>query len=151
MQVLKFTIPITPVAQKRARHAVRGNHACAYKHKDQRSAEQVLNTFLKDFQPTQPLIGPLVLGVRAYLPIPKSKTKKFKAAAQAGEIRPIVKPDMDNILKHIKDCMSQMRYWEDDKQVVEYLPGTGKYYSDNPRWEIELRPWIPEMGLLEVA
>ncbi|WP_319764475.1 RusA family crossover junction endodeoxyribonuclease [Maridesulfovibrio sp.] len=151
MQVLKFTIPITPVAQKRARHAVRGKHACAYKHKDQRSAEQVLNTFLKDFQPTQPLTGPLVLGVRAFLPIPKSKPKKFKAAAQAGEIRPIVKPDMDNVLKHIKDCMSQMRYWGDDKQVVEYLPGTGKYYSDQPRWEIELRPWVPDMKPLEEA
>ena len=36
--------------------------------------------------------------------------------------------------------VSQMRYWTDDAMVVEYLPGTGKYYSDSPRWEIEILP-----------
>jgi len=29
-------------------------------------------------------------------------------------------------------------FWQDDKQVVEYLPGTGKYYGDPARWEIEI-------------
>jgi hypothetical protein len=30
--------------------------------------------------------------------------------------------------------------WGDDCQVVEYLPGTGKYYDDGggTRWEIEI-------------
>ena len=85
------------------------------------------------------MIGPVFLGVRAYLPIPSSKPKKWKASALAGEIRPTIKPDLDNLLKHLKDCLTTMRFWEDDRQVVEYLPGTGKYYSDSPRWEIEIR------------
>ncbi|WP_051294907.1 RusA family crossover junction endodeoxyribonuclease [Maridesulfovibrio bastinii] len=149
---MKFTVPIEPKAQMRARHAVRGRHAMAYKDKKQEQAEDTLNTFLIQSRPDEPMIGPLMLRVKAYLPIPKSKTKKFKAGALAGKIRPTVKPDMDNLLKMIKDCMTQMRYWEDDKQVVEYLPGTGKYYSDRPRWEIELKPWVPDMALLsEVA
>lgn len=152
MQTLKFIIPIVPKAQMRARHARRGKYSTTYKHKDQVAAEETLNTFLMQHMPKEPLEGPLVLGVKAFLPIPKSKSKKFKAAAMTGEQRPTTKPDMDNLLKHIKDCMSQMRYWEDDKQVVEYLPGTGKYYSDQPRWEIELGQWGPDLGLLrEVA
>jgi|GEM_PF-169004 len=148
---LAFTIPIVPKPQMRARHAKRGKFSTTHKDKKQVANEETLNTFLMRHMPETPLVGPLVLRVKAFLPIPKSKSKKFKAEALRGEIRPIVKPDMDNILKHIKDCMSQMRFWEDDKQVVEYLPGTGKYYSDQPRWEIELRPWKPDMALLEVA
>lgn len=151
MQTLKFTIPIVPKAQMRARHASRGKFSTTYKHKKQVASEDTLNTFLMQYMPKEPLVGPLVLGVKAFLPVPKSKSKKFKKAAQEGQIRPITTPDCDNLLKMIKDCMSQMRYWEDDKQVVEYLPGTGKYYSDQPRWEIELRPWVPDLGLLEVA
>jgi Holliday junction resolvase RusA-like endonuclease len=87
--------------------------------------------------------GPLVLGVKAFLPVPKSKPKKFRAAALAGSIRPTVKPDLDNLLKNIKDCMTSMNFWNDDRQVVQYLPGTGKYYGLSPRWEIELLPFKP--------
>ena len=82
------------------------------------------------------------------MPIPKSKPKKWQSDAREGKYRPTTKPDMDNLLKHLKDCLTQMRYWEDDKQVVEYLAGTGKYYSDQPRWEIVIKPWVPDGELL---
>lgn len=147
MQVLKFTIPITPVGQMRARHSRRGT----YKDPKQRQREEHLNLLIKRYRPPEPLKGPLLMGARVYLPIPKSKTKKWKEQARAGLIRPVVKPDLDNAMKHLKDCMEQMGFFGNDMQIVGYLPETGKYYSDNPRWEIELRPWIPEMGLLEVA
>jgi Holliday junction resolvase RusA-like endonuclease len=145
---IKIVIPIEPKAQMRARHAVRGKHAMAYKCKEQREAEDVLKVFLMRNQPQLPFSGPLSFGVRAYLPIPKSKAKKWQSDARAGRCRPTTKPDMDNLLKHLKDCLTQMRYWEDDKQVVEYMAGTGKYYSDQPRWEVEIRPWVPDGGLL---
>ena len=77
-----------------------------------------------------------MLGIWAYLPIPK-KSKKWMAAAMSGEIRPIVTPDLDNLLKHIKDCCKGI-FWSDDKQVVGYLPETGKYYGSPPRWVFEL-------------
>ncbi len=48
-----------------------------------------------------------------------------------------------NLLKQIKDCLTDMRFWGDDKQVVGYLPHTGKYYSDRPRWEVEIVPFNP--------
>jgi Holliday junction resolvase RusA-like endonuclease len=60
----------------------------------------------------------------------------------------VTKPDLDNLLKQIKDCLTQMQFWTDDKLVVGYLPGVGKYYSDRPRWEIEIRPWAFAQGLL---
>lgn len=110
-----------------------------YTDKDQRMEQNRLMALMYEYRPPEPLQGPLLLGVKAYLPIPKSKPKKWQAAALAGEIRPTSKPDSDNLIKQIKDCCNRVM-WGDDCQVVEYLPGTGKYYDDGAgtRWEIEI-------------
>lgn len=138
---MKFTIPLPPKAQKRARSraVMQGDRAFSmtYKDKGQRIEEDKFIALLCQYRPEIPLDGPILLGVRAYLPIPESKPKKFKAAAQAGEIRPTTKPDLDNLLKHLKDCCKGI-FWIDDKQVVGYLPETGKYYGYPARWEITI-------------
>ena len=143
---MRLTLPVTPVAQMRARSAVRGRHAMTYKTHEQRSREATLQACLMPYQPAQPIDCACELLVRAYQPRPKSKPKKWHAQAMAGIIRPTSKPDMDNLLKHLKDCVGQMRFWTDDKLVVGYLPGTGKYYDDGngPRWEVEIRPLVVE-------
>ncbi len=135
---MKFTIPIEPKAQMRVRFARGGR---TYKAKGQKMAEESIMTFLARYQPDQPMDGPLLFGMKAFLSIPKSKPQKFRKAALVGYIRPTVKPDLDNLLKNIMDCMTAMGFWCDDKQVVQYLPETGKYYSTIPRWEIELLPF----------
>lgn len=135
---MRFEIPIVPTAQKRARHGVRNGHACAYKCKEQERDERTIEAFLAMHAPGTPMSGPILLGVRCYLPVPKSKPNRWKEDAIMGIVRPTTKPDMDNMLKQIKDCMTRMRFWEDDKQIVEYLPGTGKWYSDRPRWVVEV-------------
>lgn len=140
---ISFQIVIPPKGHKRARsRAFRmGNGGIASRtHKDpeQQSEEERLLALLYEHRPSAPLQGAILLGVRAYLPIPQSKSKKWKAEALAGAIRPTVKPDLDNCLKHFKDVCKGV-FWEDDKQVVGYLEGTGKYYGDPPRWEITIR------------
>ena len=72
-------------------------------------------------------------------------TKEFHAAALKHIVRPITTPDMDNFLKQIQDCITQMAIWRDDSLVVGYLSGTGKYYTDGtPRWEIEIQELSPD-------
>jgi Holliday junction resolvase RusA-like endonuclease len=129
----------------RARHAAKKLKSGkvfskTYKDEKQVQAEMTLQAYLVQHQPAEPMEGQIALGVRCYMPIPMSKPKAFQSGALAGTIRPITKPDLDNMLKHVKDCLSNMRFWKDDNQVVEYLPGTGKWYSDRPRWEIEIQP-----------
>ena len=143
---MKIVIPIIPRGQHRARHGVQNGFSRTYKDPKQKHEEDVLQAFLVEHRPAEPLAGPVLLGVRLYLPIPISKPKKWRAEASAGIIRPTVKPDLDNAMKHLKDCLTTMRFWEDDRQVVEYLPGTGKYYSDQPRWEIEIEPFRPGLA-----
>jgi len=139
---MKFTIILTPKGQKRARGRafLVGGRAIAgkpRKDEEQLLEEEKLIALMYAHRPPVPLQGPLLLGVKAYLPIPKSKSKKWRAAALAGEIRPTTKPDLDNCIKNLKDVCKGV-FWQDDKQVVEYLPGTGKYYGEPARWEIEI-------------
>ena len=138
---MKFTLTIPPKAQMRARHRAfkAGDHIYQQTYKDpkQEQEEDRLITLLMEHRPAVPLTGPLMLGVLAFLPIPTGFSKKKRAAALAGELRPTTKPDLDNLIKHIKDCCKGI-FWGDDKEVVGYLEGTGKYYGDLPRWEIEI-------------
>ena len=59
----------------------------------------------------------LDLRIKAYYSIPKSASKKKKAAMLAGEIRPTKKPDMDNIVKVVADALNGVAY-HDDTQIV---------------------------------
>lgn len=129
-----FTLPIVPTPQARARHMSTGKLSRTYKSKKQCDNEDTIKTFLKEFVPQEALSGPVFLKFIAYMPIPKSKPRKWKEAANRGEEHHTKKPDLDNLAKNIKDCMTQMRFWEDDKQVVEMM--CKKEYSYNPRWEV---------------
>lgn len=137
---MKFTVIIPPKAQMRAgrRGFKAGNRICVQTYKDpkQEQEENRLITLLYQHQPPAPMTGPLILGIKAYLPMPK-KSKKWQAAALAGETRPVTTPDLDNLEKHLKDCCKGI-FWVDDKQVVGHTPEFGKYYGDPPRWEIEI-------------
>lgn len=135
---MKIIVNIVPKGQMRARHGVVKGFSHTYKHKKQAAQEEALMALLGPYQPKEPMQGPLLLGVKAFLPIPVSKPKKWKMLALKGIERPTKKPDLDNLVKHVKDCLSMLRFWGDDKQVVGYLPHTGKYYSDVPRWELEI-------------
>lgn len=118
----------------------------ASQHKDPEQArhEEQLMQILERHAPAVPLSGALLLGVRAYLPIPESKPEWWKQAANSGYIRPTPKPDFDNFLKNITDCLTQTGFWNDDAQVVGMTAWNGKYYSVKPRWVVEIIPlWSP--------
>lgn len=70
---------------------------------------------------------PLRVEIQVYIKTPKSMSKTLKQRALAGEIRPLVKPDCDNISKNILDALNGVVY-PDDKQIVELT--IKKYYSD---------------------
>ena len=135
---MKITIPIIPKAQKRPRFSNRSGFVKAYKDKGQVQEEIALEALLLPHCPLEPLQGQVMLKVGVYLPMPKSKTHIWKMKAASGEIRPTSKPDLDNFIKHVKDCLTRANFWRDDAQVVGYLQHTGKYYSVRPRWELEI-------------
>ena len=76
-----------------------------------------------------PLQGPLVLCAVFTLPVPKSWSKKDRAAALDGSKRPTGKPDVDNLVKLATDALNGV-VWVDDSQLVSVT--MSKCYGDVP-------------------
>jgi Holliday junction resolvase RusA-like endonuclease len=79
--------------------------------------------------------GAVGINVRAFYSIPKSASKKARLEMESFERFPTKKPDCDNVLKIIGDALNGVAY-KDDSQIVK--ASIEKYYSDEPRVEIEL-------------
>ena len=88
------------------------------------------------------LEGELKMTVRAYFSIPRSASKKKREKMLNGEIRPIKRPDWDNVGKIISDALNKIAY-DDDSQIVSAT--VEKWYSDNPRVEVEITELTPEV------
>jgi Holliday junction resolvase RusA-like endonuclease len=84
----------------------------------------------------RPLSGPLRLDVRAEFPIAKSWAKKKQAAALTGEFPHIQTPDIDNVVKQVKDALKSVVY-DDDKQVTQIW--AEKIWSHQPKLMITVR------------
>jgi Holliday junction resolvase RusA-like endonuclease len=67
-----------------------------------------------------PLDGAVAIELYLFVTPPASWSNKKQLAAMSGEIRPISKPDVDNVLKGIADACNGV-VWLDDKQIVECL------------------------------
>jgi Holliday junction resolvase RusA-like endonuclease len=81
-----------------------------------------------------PTGGAVALTVRAYMGIPTSWSQKKQRAVASGEITPTKRPDLDNIVKAIKDGANGVA-WVDDSQVVDV--SASKRYG-TPRVEVEV-------------
>ena len=86
-------------------------------------------------QHRQPLEGEVAARITAYYGIPKSAPRKRRELMEANQIRPMKKPDADNVSKIILDALNGLAY-HDDSQVVELT--ISKKFSLYPRVEVEL-------------
>ena len=136
---INIVIEGEPVAQGRPRYTTKGGYARAYDPaKSRRWKQYVASIALQAMRGNPPMEGALSLSVVVYRSIPKSWSKVKKAKAVSGEIRPITRPDLDNYVKGLKDALSGIVY-KDDAQIVDYHEPFGKFYSDKPRVEIEVK------------
>ena len=131
--LIKFTVYGELCAQGRPRATTRGGHVRMYDPEESRNYKQMVRIEALQVKPEKPLDGEISLIIRAYKSIPKSMSKKRHKLALEGRIKPITKPDIDNIVKGVKDALKGV-IWRDDSQVVTLL--AKKYYSDVPRVEV---------------
>lgn len=134
---VKFTVMGTPMVKKRPRASMRNGHAVVYTPKDTVNYESLVRyTYQSDVG--EHLTGAIEMTVKAYFPIPKSISKK-KREIMATEKEPcLVHRDVDNVCKLLMDSINGVAF-DDDKQIYK-LTGE-KYYSDNPRVEVELKEY----------
>lgn len=77
--------------------------------------------------------GMLEVQIRCYFTIPKSTSKKNKVKMENKTMRPVKKPDLDNLAKICLDALNKLAF-EDDSQVVDLT--ISKHYDNEPRVEI---------------
>lgn len=129
-----FVVPGAPRGKERPRIGKVGGHAVAFTPPKTRSEEGAIRMFASAAMAGRPpMEGPLELRLLARYPIPQSWSKKKQEKALKGELKPVVKPDLDNVIKIQKDSMNVI-IWKDDSQVVRIL--AEKQYSETPNVEI---------------
>ena len=131
-----------PVGKGRPKFARQGNYVRTYTPEKTKEYEELIQTIwqlkAKDSNYHTvffPAGTPVSVMITAYYKIPNGTNKAKKAEMLTGKIRPLVKPDFDNVVKAVCDALNGTAY-DDDKQIVEAR--VMKFYSDNPRVEIAI-------------
>lgn len=133
--VIRFTIPGEPKGKGRPRLGRSGH---AYTPHDTAVYENLVKVCFKGEYPEFPPIGPdtgITVRITAYYGIPKSTSKKKRLAMLLEHLRPLKKPDCDNIVKIVCDALNGIAY-HDDAQIYELY--FIKKYSDTPRVEMSI-------------
>lgn len=132
--MISFTIPGEPVAKGRARSFVRNGHVAHYTPEKTARYENLVKLAAQQAMNGKPPIeGPITLSVSAYMPIPQSWSKKKQECPGAHTKR----PDLDNIIKSIKDGLNGVA-WHDDSQVTDIVASKSYYREPHVHVSVNL-------------
>lgn len=133
--IVKFTVLGEVRSKQRPRATIINGHARVYTPKDTVMYENLVRYAYQE-QVGKKLEGAIEMRCKFYFPIPKSVSKKQRALMETETIPHTKKPDADNCIKCVTDGMQSVAF-DDDKQIYKLIGE--KYYSNNPRVEVELR------------
>lgn len=124
--MVNFTVPIVPIGKARARVTARGTFTPT----KTRNAEAAIALIAKGaMKGRQIAAGRVIAEVEAIMPIPASWPKAKRQDAISSVIRPIGRPDADNISKLVLDACNGIVY-ADDSQIVDLT--VTKFYGAEP-------------------
>jgi Holliday junction resolvase RusA-like endonuclease len=133
-----FTIPGKPTGKGRAR-VVKNRYTgqpMSYTPSETVNYENLIKEIYVYQSKGKKLDGAIQQIVTAYYPIPKGTSKKKRELMLTGKIRPVVRPDYDNVEKVFSDALESIAF-DNDSQIVS--ASFEKYYGENPRTVVVLR------------
>lgn len=147
MNRISFSIPGQPFGKQRPRVSVRKGKgkdgeektlSKAYTPKETVQYENLIKMAYQEVAKGWKFKDDAELDVRiiAYYEIPKSTSKKRRKLMLEHKIRPIKKPDWDNIGKIVCDSLNLIAY-HDDSNVVDAQ--VRKFFSENPRVDVTIK------------
>lgn len=132
--MIQFTIPGKIEPQARPRFDSRNKRA--YTTTKSSQFKRWVQAHAERHKPREPITEPLRLEVTVYMVPPKKyHTKPKQALIASGQLLPTTKPDLDNLVKGIKDGITGI-IWHDDAQIVELV--VRKFYDMQPRAEVKI-------------
>lgn len=134
---VKIVLMGAPMGKERVRIRVIGGHGQAYTPERTVNYESRLAAEAQRVMADRSLFdGPLEVNVLIRMMVPKSKPKKWREAALAGDIFPISKPDLDNCAKMLDSF--NLIVWTDDSHIVSLH--VDKIYHEKPAFIATVRP-----------
>lgn len=144
---MEFFMPMIPptVTQQEHQVVVRNGKPVFYDPPELKEARQKLTAYLAKHKPEVPFVEAVRLTTKWIWPISENKTRQLKAwgVSDYAEYK-ITKPDTDNMIKLLKDCMTRCGFWKDDAQVASEI--TEKFLGLHPGIYIKvevLEQWTP--------
>jgi Holliday junction resolvase RusA-like endonuclease len=139
---LLIIIPGKPIAKARPRFFRRGNYVGTYNIQETEEGRWILEAKAQLPPGWTPLEGAIEMQCVFGMPIPKSMPKKLWEKCDVNNGPPhIKKPDLDNLIKFVKDCLRGIAY-RDDAQIT--FLSAGKTYVTAPGTMIAIREWPEE-------
>lgn len=123
---VEFRVPIVPIGKARARVTSRGTFTPTKTRNAEAAIALIANGAMKG---RQIAAGRVIAAVEAVMPIPASWSKAKRLDAISSVIRPIGRPDADNISKLVLDACNGIVY-ADDSQIVDLT--VTKFYGIEP-------------------
>jgi len=150
MEEISVIIPGIPVPKGRPRfHIMKTREGVPYVHTYTPSEtvkyEEMVSAYARQaIKPGTRPIAEKALKVEAvaYMPIPQSYSAKKVADAVAGYLKPIVKPDIDNLIKSALDACNGI-VWADDNLICDL--SIRKEYDVRPRLELKVSVIEPDI------
>lgn len=120
--MIRFFLPMIPptTTHQQKQVTVRNGKPVFYEPEDLKAARSKLMGHLSKHVPDKKINGGVHLTVKWLFP---------KGKHQDGEWK-LTKPDTDNLNKLLKDCMTDLKFWEDDALVASEL--IQKFWAETP-------------------
>ena len=134
---LSFFVPGEPQGKGRPRFSTRSGAVRTYTPEKTvvYEAEIRLAYAVANKKPDALSDRPVVMHITAVYSIPKRATKAQRAGMERGDIKPVKKPDADNIIKAVADALNGLAY-KDDAQIIDAR--CVKLYGPEPGLEVTI-------------
>ncbi len=136
-KMIEFFMPMIPPTVTQQEHKVMVNRKTGrvqyYDPPELRAARAKLTDLVGRYAPEQPLEGALQLVTKWIWPTEADGQIVLNGMEYRWKTS---KPDTDNLIKMLKDCMTRTGYWKDDAQVVSEI--TQKFYGPKAGIYIEV-------------
>lgn len=130
--MIQFELYVKPLPQKQTRWSRTHSYDPSKEYKES------LIWQMKPYAPTDPILGPISLGIIFYMQAPASVSKTKRRLMLEHVSPPIVRPDIDNLAYVVTNAMKHM-FYQDDSQIVDL--NLKKRYAEKPRISITLTPY----------
>jgi len=132
--MIEFFMPMIPPTVTQQEHKVavskRSGKVVFYDPPELQAARSRFTDYVGRYAPEQPMDGPLQLITKWIWPMDQERQEMLAVVDPDRFAWKTTKPDTDNLIKLLKDCMTRTGFWHDDAQVASEV--TEKFLAHRP-------------------